>query len=232
YKTDPTTGADFARQRRLLNRAGFETVLVETDEQDSVERNAKIVAREIVRLSGEDRPIVLISASKGGPEVALALGRGLPPHQSRRVVAWISIGGLLRGSPYADWVWKWPRSWLARIAFRYYGLDPSVIPNLRTSVRRPAFDALVFPEHILLLQYVGAPLSGHIKKHVRGRYKVIRKIGPNDGLTLLLDELISGGGVITDIGLDHFYRDPEIDLKTLALAVVVLEELRRRSKMK
>ncbi|MFQ5936178.1 MAG: hypothetical protein ACE5LB_07215, partial [Acidiferrobacterales bacterium] len=33
YKTDPTTGADFGRQRRLLNRTGFDTVLVETGEQ-------------------------------------------------------------------------------------------------------------------------------------------------------------------------------------------------------
>ena len=106
-----------------------------------------------------------------------------------------------------------------------------MIPNLRVSVRRPVFEGLDLPEHILLIQYIGAPLSGHIGKSVRGRYKVIKKIGPNDGLTLLFDEVISGSGVITDIGLDHFYRDPEIDLKTFALAMVVMEQLRLRGQV-
>jgi hypothetical protein len=31
--------------------------------------------------------------------------------------------------------------------------------------------------------------------------------------------------VVTDVGLDHFYRDAAIDLKALALACVVLSEL-------
>ena len=232
YQTRPETGADFARQRRLLGSAGFDTVLVETDELGNVEPNARIIADDIARLSREARPIVLISASKGGAEAALALGRQLPSQQSRAVVAWLSIGGLLRGSPYADWAWKWPRKWVASIVYRQRRLDPRVIPNLRTQVRRAVFEGLAFPEHILLLQYVGTPLSGHIKKDVRKRYKIIRKIGPNDGLTLLLDEVISGSGVITDIGLDHYYRDPQIDLKTFALTMVMIEEVRRRSQMK
>lgn len=231
YQTRPETGADFARQRRLLGRAGFDTVLVETDELGNVEPNARIIADEIARLSREGRPIVLISASKGGAEAALALGRELPLQQSQAVVAWLSIGGLLRGSPYANWAWKWPRRWVASIVYRHRRLDPRVIPNLRTQIRRPVFEGLEFPEHILLLQFVGTPLSGHIKKHVRRRYKIIKKIGPNDGLTLLLDEVISGSGVITDIGLDHYYRDPEIDLKTFALTMVMIEEARRRSQM-
>ena len=193
---------------------------------------ARIIADDIARLSRQGRPIVLISASKGGAEAALALGRELPSQQSRAVVAWLSIGGLLRGSPYADWAWKWPRKWVASIVYRQRRLDPRVIPNLRTQVRRAVFEGLAFPEHILLLQYVGTPLSGHIKKDVRKRYKIIRKIGPNDGLTLLLDEVISGSGVITDIGLDHYYRDPQIDLKTFALTMVMIEEVRRRSQMK
>ncbi|MFQ5995632.1 MAG: hypothetical protein ACE5K1_11125 [Acidiferrobacterales bacterium] len=227
YEKDPTTGADFARQRRLLDHAGLQTVLIETDGLANVEDNARVVAEQIMRLAQRHRPIVLVSTSKAGAEVALALGRELTPQESRSVVAWISVGGILRGSPYADWVSKWPRNWAAGLVFWSQGLKPKVISNLTTTQRRPVFESLSFPDHILMVQWVGAPLSGHIKKYARHRYKVIKKIGPNDGLTLLADEIIPGGVVITAVGLDHYYRDPEIDLKTFALANVVLEELER-----
>ena len=229
YKMNRTTGADFARQRQLLNQAGLDTVLIETDELANIEENARVVAQEIIRLSQHGRPIVLVSTSKGGAETALALGRELTPAQSQAVVAWISIGGLLRGSPYADWVSKWPKNWAAGLAFWWEGLKPRVLRNLTTAKRRPVFESLTFPDHILMVQWIGSPLSGHIKKHVRRRYNIIKKIGPNDGLTLLADEIVPGGVVVTGIGLDHYYLDPEIDLKTFALANVVLEELERKN---
>jgi len=74
---------------------------------------------------------------------------------------------------------------------------------------------------------VGAPLSGQVPPWTIGRYTVLRPHGPNDGLTLLSDELVAGGIVVTDLGLDHYYQDPAIDLKTIALTYVVLDELRR-----
>jgi len=227
YKKDQTTGADFARQRRLMMREGFQALLIETDELGTVEDNATIVAAELVRLSEQHSKVILISTSKAGPEVALAVGERLPARALGHVQAWISIGGLLRGSPYADRWLRWPKSWLAHLAFRFEGLRPNVIHNLSTPVRRAAFARLSFPPHILMLQYVGVPLSGHIDSYVSGRYRALQPLGPNDGLTLLADELVPGGLVVTDVGLDHYYRHPEIDLKSLALAYVVLGELER-----
>ncbi len=55
----------------------------------------------------------------------------------------------------------------------------------------------------------------------------LRKYGPNDGLTLLADELLPNGVTVIEPRLDHFYRDPEIDLKSLALANTVADELSR-----
>ena len=74
------------------------------------------------------------------PEVALALGTLLPADTLGHVRAWISVGGLLWGSPCTDrWV-GWRPSWLARLAFAFEGLRPDVIENLSTTVLRPAFD--------------------------------------------------------------------------------------------
>lgn len=229
YKRDPHTGADFARQRRMMNWAGFKTLLIETDELGTVEKNALIVANEISRLEKRHNKIILVSASKGGPEVALAIGKLMTRDQLDAVKAWISIGGLLRGTPSADEALKWPKSWFVRLGFYFEGLRPEVIDNLSTKTRRKVFAELIFPKHILTLQYVGVPLSGQIQEYAQGRYNDLKEYGPNDGLTLLADELVAGGIVITDVGLDHYYLDREIDLKTFALAYVVLNLLEERS---
>lgn len=228
YKQNPATGADFARQRRIMNRAGFQTRLIETEEVGTVEKNASILAGEVPRLGERYGNVILVSTSKGGPEVALAIGKLMTPDQLNAVKAWISIGGLLRGSPEADQALTWPTSWLARIAFLFEGVPIQTVKSLHTEKRRAVFAQLDFPQHIVMLQYVGVPLSGQIPEHVEGRYKGLRRLGPNDGLTLLADELIEGGIVVTDVGLDHYYADPEIDLKTFALAQVVMDELENR----
>lgn len=230
YKKDPTTGADFARQRAILRQRGFRTTLIETDELGTVEKNADIVADSVRQFAGQGQKAILVSTSKGGPEVALALGDRLSLEDSAYVKAWISVGGLLRGSPYADHALRWPRRWFAEIILRIQGYRPSIIRNLSTTVRRPVFDHLRLPRHILTVQYVGVPLSGQIGESVRGRYETLRPLGPNDGLTLLVDELVPGGVVVTDIGLDHYYRDPIIELKTIALAYLVLGEVEQREK--
>ena len=84
---------------------------------------------------------------------------------------------------------------------------------------------LRFPKSLLVLDYVGAPLSGQVAADVKGRWKTLARFGPNDGLTLLADEVLNSGHVVFEIGQDHYYRDPEIDIKALALACLVLERL-------
>jgi hypothetical protein len=229
YRRDPTTGADFARQRAVLEAAGFRTLLIETEELAGVERNAALVAERLARLAQGEERIIIVSASKGGPETALALGEGLSVDAARRVKAWISVGGLLRGSPYADRYLGWPRRWLAALALTWEGLPTSLVRDMSTAERAPALARLRLPAHLVTLQYVGAPLSGQVPPWSQGRYCVLRAHGPNDGLTLLADELLAGGLVVTDLGLDHYYQDSAIDLKTLALLAVVLDELRRRA---
>ncbi len=229
YRRDPTTGADFARQRAVLEAAGFRTLLIETEELAGVERNAGLVAERLARLAEAEERIIVVSASKGGPETALALGEGMSADASRHVKAWISVGGLLRGSPYADRYLAWPRRWLAALALTWEGLPTTLVRDMSTAERAPVLARLRLPAHILTLQYVGAPLSGQVPPWSRGRYCVLRAHGPNDGLTLLADELLAGGLVVTDLGLDHYFQDPAIDLKTLALLAAVLDELRRRA---
>jgi hypothetical protein len=123
---------------------------------------------------------------------------------------------------------KWPRVWWSKTVVFFLGFPAEIIENLSTKKRKAIFDHLIFPGHMLMVQYVGVPLSGQVSRDVRGRYRRLRILGPNDGLTLLSDELVPGGVVITDMGLDHYYRDPDIDFKTFAVAHVVLTMLEEK----
>ncbi len=56
---------------------------------------------------------------------------------------------------------------------------------------------------------------------------MMRDDGPNDGLTLLPDVIAPNSLSILAPKSDHFFaEDPEIDSKTLALLVTVMEQFR------
>ena len=65
-------------------------------------------------------------------------------------------------------------------------------------------------------------------KYVRSRYVRLRKDGPNDGLTLLADELLPSGIAVIEPGIDHLYAAPDIEAKSVGLANVVAEALQER----
>jgi hypothetical protein len=72
YRTNSGTGADFTGQRRLLTALGFETRLIATEENGSIDVNAQIVADHIRRAGQGAGPVILVSTSKAGPETAHA----------------------------------------------------------------------------------------------------------------------------------------------------------------
>lgn len=221
WKSYPETGADFARQRALLARLGVENALLEIDENGRVDANARAIADALRRWGRERTRLLVVSTSKGGPETALALGGLLAPAETAPVRGWVSVGGLLRGSPYADRALAGIRKLFARIVLGFQGLSPHVVPDLATGVRRAAFDRLALPAATVKVAFVGAPLSSTVSADARGRFETLAPLGPNDGLTLLADELIPGGLALVELGLDHYFRDPDLDRKTLALALVV-----------
>ena len=90
-----------------------------------------------------------------------------------------------------------------------------------TSIRRHA--TLTLPEDLLIIHFIGAPLSSQLNRKVEDSYRLLSKLGPNDGLTTLVDELTPQGIAITELGLDHYYKHDHIDMKTKALLYTALE---------
>ena len=100
YRSHPETSADFAMPRRVVTAAGFDTALVATSERGTVIGNAQLIADALRRAA--PRPVIVVSASKAGPEVAYSLGRLLSVDASRHVRAWVNVGGVLQGTALVD----------------------------------------------------------------------------------------------------------------------------------
>jgi hypothetical protein len=225
YKTDPWTGADLASQRKVVDRLGITNFLADVDENGTIEDNARRIAEYIIEYSQSEKKIILVSVSKGGAEVDLALGKLLEHQQTQHIKAWINIGGLLQGSPIADSATRWPKRWIAKTYFFFKGWDFSSVESMATRRSQVRFAGSKIPRHILIVNYIGIPLSGNITVLARDRYMKMRTQGPNDGLTLITDAMAPHSYTITQVGFDHFFLDPENDIKSLALIHALLQYL-------
>lgn len=228
YVSDKTSGADFFYERQFMRRVGLDVRLIATEEDGTIEDNAALIAAAVRAESRSRARLILVSTSKGGPETALALGKILQPNETGSVKAWVTVGGLMRGTSLADEVTSWPESTVARIIFLFGGMQFRGVAGLTTSASQKRMNALRLPRSILIVQFVAAPLSGDIHADVRSRYLKLRRFGPNDGLTLLADELLPNGITIFEPGLDHFYQEPDIYLRSLALINIIADALAGR----
>ena len=222
----PVTGADFARPRQLATRLGFENHLARLRPTGSIEENAQILAAEIARHARPGKKIVLAGSSSAGPTIHLALGESIGAHQKQSIVAWLNIGGLLQGSPIVEHLRSGPRRLFVDLGIWWRGWSHDAVASLGTGPRRPRFAGLRIDPGLLVVNYLGVPLSGQVGRHSRDTYPVLRLQGPNDGLTLLADAIAPGSLTIVALGNDHFFADdPRIDEKTVALMKLMVSLL-------
>jgi hypothetical protein len=215
YKRLPITGGDFAVPKKALQRIGLPFHFVETVEDGAVETNAHIVAAAIGARAHAGRRVILISASKSGPEVALALTR-LGSVATGHVVAWINTVGALQGTPLTD------EKLLPEVEEFVGTVDVAGMQSLMTERSRRRFQSFSVPEHILVVNYFGIPLSGSVSAWARPGYVPLSKHGPNDGILLLSDMIFPGGVTVAELGLDHFLLDQNLDAATVGLVTAVV----------
>ena len=208
-------GADMAVPRAALQKAGLSCYFVETDDDGPVEANADLVAAAIRARAQSGRRLIILTASKSGPEVALALTK-LGPTETRHVAAWINAVGALQGTPLAD------DHLFPELEYIVGKLDPLGTESMTTARSRQRFDSFRIPEHVLVVNYFGIPVSGSISFWMRRSYSPMRKYGPNDGNVLLADMIFPGGVTLFELGSDHFMRNRPLDIATVALAITVI----------
>lgn len=215
YKRLIGSGADLAAPRAALQKVGLTCHFVETQDDGAIEVNADLVAAAIRSRAQSGRRLIIFSASKSGPEVALALTR-LEPSETRHVAAWINTAGVLQGTPLVD------ERLFQELEFLAGDLDVAGKESLTIERGRQRFDSFRVPEHLLVVNYLGIPLTGSISFWARRGFVSLRKHGPSDGVSLLSDMIFPGGVTLGDLGNDHFMRGKPVDITTVALVVTVI----------
>lgn len=228
YRSKPESKSDMGPQRAQLTRLGYRTELLAVPEMGTVEANGRQVAAALRK--HRNKQIILISASKGGPDIAYALGHLMTPADSAHVRAWVNVGGAMGGSPLADKILGSPEMLLARPYAWFKGGDACALAvSLSPAASQARMARQQIPKHIFILNYLAVPFSGDISPDVRGAYRYMRAYGPNDGIVRLLEQSAGVGQTVFAIGSDHRFRDPEIAIKTLALARIVAERVLGRA---
>jgi hypothetical protein len=215
YKRLTFTGADMALPREALKKVGFTCYFVETQDDGAIETNADLVAAAIRARAQSGRRLIIVSASKSGPEVALALTR-MEPAETSHVAAWINTVGALQGTPLVD------DQALPEIEFFIGKVDPAGMESLTVQRSRLRYASFRIPEHVLVVNYFGIPTIGSISFLARRGFFPLRKYGPNDGLILLSDMIFPHGVTLTRLGTDHIQLNDQLDITGVALAITVL----------
>jgi len=217
------TGADFAKPRELATRSGFENYLVALPPTGSVEEGATVLAAEIARHHRSGKKILIVGTSSAGPVIHLTLGELLDGEELSSIKAWLNLAGILRGTPFIDYFEKRPQRWFFNAYLWFRGLDRDAILSMGTAPSRRRFARLQLGSEIMVINYMGIPLSGQLSQFSGTGYRMLRSDGPNDGLALLADEIAPGGLTVVALGSDHFLaEDPEIDKKTVALMQLIV----------
>ena len=217
------TGADLQDQVAVLGKLGLRVEFVEIDPIGTVLECADVIEETLERL-GEEQ-IVIAGPSSAGPAIHTALSR-LGPGSG--VLAWLNLGGTLRGVPLLDWLQEFPQRVVFDAVVWVQDWRHESFESLTTRVLRERFEALSIPEEIQVFNYISMSLSGDISGFGWDKYLLMRSDGPNDGLSLLPDLLFPEGRRIVSPKGDHFFaEDPLIEQKSVALVLTVLESIDR-----
>jgi hypothetical protein len=209
YKETPRTGADGRLVREQAERMGIPTVLVPLATTGTVKENARILRDWLA--SQPDRPVILASVSKGGSDVKVALAGPDAGPAFRNVVAWLSLCGILDGTPLIDWLLsRSPGAGAVRLYYRLRGKSLEFLRELRYRAGGPLDRPLLLPPHIRLISVVGFPLREHLtRRSSRNCHERLAPLGPNDGALVLADVCALPGLVYPVWGADHYLQPKE-----------------------
>ena len=197
HDTLPGFGGDGALVRRAAAAFGLTSEVVLLPSYGGLEANA---ARVRAALEGPG-PVWLASLSKGSADVRVCLERW--PEAARGVEAWISLAGLVGGTPLVDGVPTWRR----RLIEAVLGVPGGALGEL--SDRGRLGEPFLPPPGLPVVSVVGCPLEAHTTTaEARARHRRLGARGPNDGAALLPHAVVPGGPVVTVWGADHYLRVP------------------------
>jgi hypothetical protein len=189
-----------------LRKIGFEVLPAKVDSLSSSRNNARQIRDAIMALPAEPdgARIVLIGYSKGAVDVLEAIV-GYPEIR-RRVVAVVSMGGAIGGSPLANDAEQGMANLL-----QYFPEstctpgDGGGVESLRPGPRRAWLAANPLPSGLRYYSIVTYPQPGRISAVLMPSYRRLAQIdGRNDSQMVFYDQFIPGSQLIAYVNADHW----------------------------
>lgn len=219
YRENPRSGADGHVVREQAERIGWPVELIPVASTGSIIENARTICRWLSE--HRDARIVLVSLSKGGSDLKLALEQPGAKHAFERVVFWINLCGILEGTPLASWLLsRRVDATLYRLYFRFRGLSLDFIRDLRRGPGCALDFKISLPTHLQMINVVGFPLRQHLTSGMSRRcHHLLAPDGPNDGGMLLADVCAQPGLIYPVWSADHYLRSG-VNIEQLIVAIL------------
>lgn len=214
------TGAEGDRILAIARALGLSAEVIPTAGFGRLSENARIIHQWLNARRGSR--VALISLSKGGTDVKEALAQPVAEEAFGHVVSWVSLSGLVQGTPLIDWLRRRPWRWCAvRAALWWRGHPRETLFDLRHGPKGGLGSWPVLPSHLLAVHVCGFPLRRHLAHPWAARaYARLAPLGPNDGGGNLLADALDYPGIVCPVwGVDH-YLSPRWDATPLLTGIV------------
>lgn len=225
------TGADGVTLAETLRGLADRIEVLPVKSFGLLDENAATILDWLEANSGSH--IALASISKGGSDVKCALASPRASRAFERVSAWVSVSGIVQGTPLVAWLQARPfRSGAFSLLLRLQGHRAAAVGELRRGPDSPLALWPKLPRHLRVVHICGCPLKRHLQHRWAPRgYERIEPLGPNDGGGILLGDLAQLPGVICPVwGADHYFQ-PSWDstplLRAIACATLAPDDVRQ-----
>jgi hypothetical protein len=219
YRENPRSGADGHIVRAQAEALGWKVESIPLASDGSTLANARTITDWLA--AHREQRLVLVSLSKGGSDLKVALAQPGASQAFERVACWINLCGILDGTPLSEWLLSWQvEAALSRLYYRLLGITVNFVRDLRRERGGPLDFDLRLPPHVQLISIVGFPLRKHMTSGLARRcYDRVALHGPNDGVIVLSDVCAQPGLIYPIWGADHLLRSGT-DINRLMRAVL------------
>ncbi len=207
-------------------RFGHSVQMLRVEAFSSSGRNARLIRDAVTGTFsvGERKPMILIGYSKGAPDILEALVAY--PELQDRVVAVVSLAGVIGGSPLA---YDASQSILALLQFfpgaRCERGDDGALNSLKPSVRQGWLARNPLPRTIRFYSLVTYPDPDQISTLLRPSYDILSQVDSrNDSQVVFYDQVIPGSVVLGYLNADHWAAAIPVGRSHPALAATLVDK--------
>jgi hypothetical protein len=219
----PQSGADGRFVREAAEQLGCDAHIIPLPDFSSVRENARQINEWLAANTQAESPVLLVSLSKGGSDVKLAMSLPDAPAAFSSVAAWVNLSGILNGTPLAAWLFSnGLRSRWTRFLLRCRGYDLEIVRELDRRTGGLLDAPLPLPPHMRAMHVVGFPLRAHATNRLaRRNHRRLAPFGPNDGAGILLADACVWPGYLYPVwAADHYLRPVGGDMNQIAVALL------------